>query len=312
MLNFTDFKKEFITTCKNDISSLACRTGCDNIEIEERSVTKAQQGKLTGLVFRSPDTAAAPTYYVEDIYSMYRDGTPMDRLSLEIAQNAYHFIHEAPPFPVESAAEAFEEPGNLRVRLINKKRNRELLQDVPYSDAGCGLVMIAEVRSGDFRAVVTRGLLESFEMSSGELMDRALENTEFSDPAFLADLSEMLVSGQDNCENLLGRAPGEVLPLPDSLYVLSNDKFFWGASALFYTGMTRRLTELMGGDFYVLPSSVHEVLLLPVSEGDPYKLAETIHEGNRTVVSSSDFLADDLMICESGKLRRVNPGKNVN
>ena len=72
MLDFREFKSEFIASCKNDIESLTDIFGCEDIEIEERSVTKAQYGNLTGLIFRAPDTVAAPTYYVEDFYGMYR------------------------------------------------------------------------------------------------------------------------------------------------------------------------------------------------------------------------------------------------
>lgn len=311
MLDFREFKSEFIASCKNDIESLTDIFGCEDIEIEERSVTKAQYGNLTGLIFRAPDTVAAPTYYVEDFYGMYRDGVPIARLSLDAAHSAFHFIHEAPPFPGAETAECFENPANLRVRLINKARNSALLETVPYMDAGCGLALIPEVRSGDFRAVVTHSLAKSFNrnlnIDESELVSFALTMTAANEAAVLADLSEMLLHGQDNCENLLSCPRSELLPPPDSLYVLSNKSFFWGASALFYPGISRRLSYLFGGDFYVLPSSVHEVLLLPVSMGDPDRLIETIHEGNRTVVGDEDFLSDDLIICEDGQLRTVTP-----
>ena len=72
--------------------------------------------------------------------------------------------------------------------------------------------------------------------------------------------------------------------------------------------MMDRLNDLMGGSFYVLPSSIHEVLLLPATEGDPQKLVDIIRSANRTVTDSDVFLADELFICESGRLRQVSYG----
>lgn len=308
MLDFREFKSEFVSACRSNIASFTECFGCGDIEIEERSVTKAQRGPLSGLIFRTSDTVAAPTYYVEDFYRMYRDGASISELSFDIAQNAFHYIHEDPPLSFEESAKSFEDAANLRIRLINSSRNAALLSTVPNRETGCGLSLIPEVRSGPYRAVVTRELMKSFGISEQDLLLIALANTAAFDVPVLADLTEMLCVGQDDCENLLLKGLStEPLPAPDSLYVLTNDKFFWGASVLLYPGMTSRLSALLGGDFYVLPSSVHEVLLLPLSMGDPDKLLETIHEGNRTVVNEEDFLSDDLIICENGDLKIFTP-----
>ena len=66
--------------------------------------------------------------------------------------------------------------------------------------------------------------------------------------------------------------------------------------------------ELLDGDFYVLPSSVHELIVVAVDDPDPQQMVEMIREANRTVVDEKDVLANDLYICESGKLRRVSYG----
>lgn len=311
MLDFREFKSEFIAACRSNIASFTECFDCGDIEIEERSVNKAQRGPLNGLIFRATGTVAAPTYYVEDFYHMYKNGASISELSYDIAQNAFHFIHEDPPIALEETAKSFEDAANLRVRLINSSRNAELLDTVPHRDTGCGLSLIPEVRSGPFRAVVTRELMKSYGNSEDVIMQIALANTASRDRAVLTDLSEMLMYGQDNCNNLLRVSRTDPLPEPDSLYVLTNDKFFWGASVLLYPGMTESLCTMLGGDFYVLPSSVHEVLLLPVSMGDPMKLIETIHEGNSTVVNDEDFLSDDLIICENGKLRIFDPALDL-
>ena len=120
-----------------------------------------------------------------------------------------------------------------------------------------------------------------------------------------AKLRSILMKGHDLCRNLLEEEYAAFIPT-DSLYLLSNRDCFWGSAALFYPGLLGKLCELLNGSFFVLPSSVHEVLLLPESDGDPQRLADIICNANRTVVSEDDYLSDDLFICRSGRLRRIS------
>ena len=306
MLDFTEFKNEFINGCRNELAGVARFSPYSSIELEEQIITKAQRGELTGLIFKEPGTVCAPTFYVEDFYDMYKEGRSLKDLSAIVVQDAYRYIHNPPDFP-DIDPDVLTGQGLLGVRLLNKSGNRDYLKNVTYLDVGCGFALIAEIRSGDFRAVITNGLMDSLGMTKDSLFERALEDSSMNDRATLFDLADMLPAFPQGNMNLLDSADGTVLP-PVALYVLSNESSFWGAAVLFYPGMLARLSELMGGSFYVLPSSVHEVLLLPVTEGDPQKLVDIIRSANRTVTDSDVFLADELFICESGKLRQVSYG----
>lgn len=306
MLDFTEFKNEFINGCRNELAGVARFSPYSSIELEEQIITKAQRGELTGLIFKEPGTVCAPTFYVEDFYDMYKEGRSLKDLSAIVVQDAYRYIHNPPDFP-DIDPDVLTGQGLLGVRLLNKSGNRDYLKNVSYLDVGCGFALIAEIRSGDFRAVITNGLMDSLGMTKESLFERALEDSSMNDRATLFDLGDMLPAFPQGNMNLLDSADGTVLS-PVSLYVLSNESSFWGAAVLFYPGMLARLSELMGGSFYVLPSSVHEVLLLPVTEGDPQKLVDIIRSANRTVTDSDVFLADELFICESGKLRQVSYG----
>ena len=306
MLDFTEFKNEFINGCRNELAGVARFSPYSSIELEEQIITKAQRGELTGLIFKEPGTVCAPTFYVEDFYDMYKEGRSLKDLSAIVVQDAYRYIHNPPDFP-DIDPGVLTGQGLLGVRLLNKSGNRDYLKNVTYLDVGCGFALIAEIRSGDFRAVITNGLMDSLDMTKESLFERALEDSSMNDRATLFDLADMLPAFPQGNMNLLDSADGTVLP-PVALYVLSNESSFWGAAVLFYPGMLARLSELMGGSFYVLPSSVHEVLLLPVTEGDPQKLVDIIRSANRTVTDSDVFLADELFICESGKLRQISYG----
>ncbi len=304
MLNFSEFKDQFITDCRKRLEAAAVSQARNDVEIEERQVNKAQRGELNGIIFKAPGTVCAPTYYIEDFYRMYEDGHSVDELTDMLIQNAYHHIDHPPVLAAPDAA-ALQDPGKLRVRLLNKSRNRDYLKSVPCVDEGCGLALIAEVRAGEFRAVVTNELLESLGMSEDELFRIALGNSSDSDRALLSNLFDVLVMGPDNCANLLNEPEGEVLLQPGTLYLLSNENLYWGATTLFYPGMLAKLTEMAGGDFYVLPSSVHSVLLLSAFEADRPMLEDFLETVRRNNTDSGSYLSDDLFICKAGTLRKA-------
>lgn len=317
MLSFSEFKNEFIRGCTDSLIAQTHGRADDKIVIDERTLTKAQHGDLTGLIFRAGDSECAPTIYVEDFYDMYKRGSSVSELYEAAVSSVLYSIENAPGITEESLTS----PDRLHVRLLNKAGNKDYLKNVPHLDVGCGLALIAEILSGEFRAVITNELAECYEMDQEELLEAALANSSLSDPPALFELTELLAEGRENCKNLLasgsdpdpenGNSDGSASassPTSVSLYVLSNTNCFWGAAVLFYPDVMARLHELMRGPFYVIPSSVHELLLLPVSEGDPQQLVAMIREANRTVVSKDEFLSDDLLICESGQLRKISYG----
>lgn len=59
MLDFTEFKNEFINGCRDELAGVARFSPYSKIELEEHSITKAQRGELTGLIFKEPGTVPA-------------------------------------------------------------------------------------------------------------------------------------------------------------------------------------------------------------------------------------------------------------
>lgn len=330
MLDLMDFKKEFVSLCRDALY----RSGPIDMEIEERKVSKAQRGELNGLLFRKKGMNCAPTFYVEDFYKSYKAGYPIAELSqtaVESAVNSLELAEELAentselfgglPFAAQSPdgceapgceiSEMLADPGLFTVRMLHKSRNKEYLKEIAYRELECGFVLIAEIELDEYRLVITNELLSETGLSADELFDRALKNTAERFPAILQDLGESAMGQPEDCDNLLegqtGRAPAGAGPG----FVLTNTRFFWGAGALFYPGVIGRIHELLDGDFYVLPSSVHELIIIRVEDQDPHQLIDLVRSANRSVVSDNEVLSDDLYICESGVLHRVSYGGTI-
>ena len=91
----------------------------------------------------------------------------------------------------------------------------------------------------------------------------------------------------------LGYEKGDELDESLEMYVLSNEKMHYGAGMVMNQDVQKLLGSKIEGDYYVLPSSVHEVLILAdKSKADIDGLTALVQEINQTVVSQSDILSD--------------------
>ncbi len=106
----------------------------------------------------------------------------------------------------------------------------------------------------------------------------------------------------------------EILDLPEDffdgpkLYTMSCQEYRYGAAVIFYPGVLAAVAESFGGDLYIIPSSVHEILFLRKEEiQDPWELKEIICGVNRDVVLPGEVLSNSLYLFrrQSGELERV-------
>ena len=114
-------------------------------------------------------------------------------------------------------------------------------------------------------------------------------------------IGEMLL--QDAAE--LERKDIANVRVDDNMYVLTNYLRQYGAACMFYQGVLSKFAMTVGTDFYILPSSVHEVILLPVRKDyTKEKLQEMVRQVNRTQVAEEDVLSDNIYLY-SKKMRKI-------
>lgn len=86
------------------------------------------------------------------------------------------------------------------------------------------------------------------------------------------------------------------------LFVLSNMHLSFGASAVLYPGVLERAAMELKGGFWVLPSSIHEVLLLKDAPGrNAESLREMVREINSVCLREEDVLGDSICYYSPGK-----------
>lgn len=263
---------------------------------KENPVAKNNRGVLTGITFMQEGSNGGPTIYAEDIYEMSLH-IPYDEMISGLTKSIRESMRaneETARFFDGLTFEKIKE--NLSVRLIDKSLNKELLKSRVYMDCSGGLALLADIENDEWRAAINEELLNQLGADKDELFEAALEAAEKKHPAVLTDISEHLFGIPSN---LLVE---DTSLKPDSLYVLSTENAYMGASVIMYPGMMSKLHDMFGSDFYVLPSSVHEVLVISTGK-DPSELHATILSANNSVVDDVDLLSNNLFVCDGTELK---------
>lgn len=189
--------------------------------------------------------------------------------------------------------------GLIRLKLVDYKRNKERLieKDIPYVDiVGTGLAAVFYVPVLEEERVnhvygtveITTDIIErvwGVKVSSEELFSIAKENMEVSEEPEVLFMSEL-------CQGLLT----EVEDLVDLLIVRNHCGVF-GAGMILLEETRKKIRERVQVDkVFVLPSSVHETIMLRYNAGEADGLRKIVREVNRTQVSENEILSDEVFL----------------
>jgi hypothetical protein len=184
---------------------------------------------------------------------------------------------------------------NLRIRLMDMRSNQQVLQNAVYIPLECGLSLVAYMKLPESVAEggianVPRDMAALDGTGEAQIMEDAVKGSLDAGGVRLCGIQDML--WEKDPENYLESGNKAESPI----FVLTTEDGFLGASALFYPGVKEQISEAVGGDYFVLPSSIHEVLIIP-GEGTmtPKEMAQMVKSINETEVSPKDRLCNRVM-----------------
>lgn len=260
--------------------------------LERKMVHKVNVDR-EALVVKYPNSIVAPTVYLDDKYEMLQQNCTVDEIAENILATLKNIRIDDLVVP-ELSQESAEK--NLYCVLINAADNKELLKDIPYEKLE-DLAIVAKYKVGENASfLVTDKVCESLQMTSEEVLETAYANVEkqkFECRPMAAVMREMMLKeGMDEeyVDELL-----HVQATDCPIYVLTNQTKVEGAVAVASQKALKKAYETIGEEFFILPSSRHEVLLVPKSANATVKeLQDMVHEVNATEVSAEDKLSDNV------------------
>lgn len=298
---------EFIEILKEEI----VKELGDDLRVSLHSVIKNNSVELQGLSIVEKDMNISPTIYINDYFKEYKNGRKLKSIVQEIIK-IYEDNRISKPIDIKFFTEFTKVKEKIVFKLINYEKNHTLLQEIPYIQfldlAIVFYCLVSSNEMGNATILVHNNHMDMWKTDINELYSISQQNTPRILGCQIRDMDEIMreilyedlskgISENDEMRELL--TPLLKTPLGESnrnaipMFVLSNKSKINGASCLLYHKVLEEFSNRIQRDFYILPSSVHEVIFVPADENySKNQLVEMVKEVNMTQVQEEEILSD--------------------
>ena len=269
----------------------------ENYRVKLNDVMKNNGVVLRGITLMQDDSNISPTIYLNPYYDAYENGDTTLGTVIDEVIDTYERNKINRSIDMKFFLNYETVRSRIIFKLINTEKNRELLRDVPYIPFhDLSIVfqcLVSEERFGNASILIHNVHLQLWKVNVRELYECALENTPLLQGYELADMNTVL----EEMKALGGIDDEEIEDMQQEvpMYVLSNKSRINGASCILYKDILKDFAMVVDKDLYVLPSSIHEVILLP-SDGtqESKQLKEMVREINQSQVEKEEVLSDSV------------------
>lgn len=288
-MNYEEFKEQLVEDVKNGLQE---RTGKE-YEIQTNSVEKMNEN-YEALTVKPKDGIIGVNINMDELFKAYEDGHDYGDIVDRAVTKTSSALENHPDFNLEALQDYDHMKETLSMEVVSAARNAELLDKVPHKEIeDMAVVYRFVVDTGDDgrgSILITNQLLDNYGITAQQLHEDALKYAPVMRPAVIKTMSETLME-------MMGPEAKDMIPVmpSDPLFVASVPDKIQGASVIAYQDFMDQAAERVGGDFYILPSSIHEVLLVR-DDGtiDRSNLEGMVKEVNETQVAPEDLLTDSV------------------
>lgn len=262
-------------------------------------VLKNNSLHLDGLIICQKNSPLSPNFYLQDLYQRYLKGNSIHALVSEIFECWQKSLKQKWGRNLDMSYENCRR--NIVYRLVSAERNKELLEEIPYLPfldlAVVFYYLVNQDEEGIGSIRISNELMERWQVSTSDLMAEATRNTPALFPAKcnpMSDIIEKMIFHMQEKERL-----EYVRSEP---YILTNSNGINGASVWLYPDQLKSMADFFGKSFYILPSSIHEVLLVAEStSSSEEEMLSMVREVNRSCVEYDEILSDNIYYYDDKK-----------
>lgn len=282
---------------------------------EFQLVTKNNGEMLTGMFIKKDNRNIAPVIYLEPYYEDYKDGVGMGTILRRIADSrTKHNIDQC--FDEREVTDYAINKNRIMPSLIGTEHNECLLNLRPHVEVGDDLAVVFRIDLANFDGEnlsipVTHQIRTRWGVSIAELYDQALENQEKAGDGVFVSMKMMmlgLAKEFSSDEETARRMEEDITSFDNNMYILTNRQKLNGASMLLSQTMMDKVMEKLGERFYILPSSIHETIIMPATKDMKVEdLEQMVREVNASSVLPEDVLSNHVYryTKESGLVRAI-------
>lgn len=290
---------------------------------EAQTVVKAVRKNngivLEGLTIHKRDSNLSPTIYLNSFYDEYEKGKTLGTVIREITE-IYGRSGDGIQVDVNFFGQYEKVKERIFCKLIHYQKNEELLNEVPYRRfLDLAIVCYYSYSNeiiGNGTITVYQNHLQRWNISEENLFENALKNTrEKMEYEWLnmkdviknilrEELQEKITEygGEDSVdeewkESLLDQMVSQEVSGDEehSMYVLTNINRFLGSVCIVFQDILEEVGKIIGTGYYILPSSIHELILLPMEDKSrKEQFSSMVKEINVTQVEAEEVLSDSI------------------
>ena len=282
----------------------------ENANIKIHQAVKNNDVVLDGLTIFNPNGNMSPTIYLNAAYEEYQQGMDIEEVVGKIADAYIEHIEPREEyrfnFDVQEIKNYEVVKDYIYPRVTNFESNTKRLSDIPYTQKEDLAITYHIWANGNEESMgsitINNDLMETYGVDMDTLHEQAMNNLDKISPLKFEPLLDMMIgmmasdfaqdegiSLEEAKELIRGSIPNDG---PD-VYCLSNESRVNGAVYIMREDVQQMVAEKLGGDYYILPSSVHETLILPKSENMSYQeLQAMVQDINSTSVSDEEVLSN--------------------
>lgn len=289
----------------------------EEYDVDVKEVNKTNGLVIHGLTILKKTEHVCPTIYLESYFERYSTGEPLGSIVSEII-GLFNESSSVSPEGLEFFTCYDEVKPRLHVKIINRRMNEKLLENVPnlqFLDLALVAVVKVDIAGcGTGTILVHNNHICMWGVSKERLMKDAMKQMRNSCKAKIVRMEDMI---EEIYERIKTEDAGGIdddytksgIGSVCGMYVISNEETMFGAAMIAFPEVLKEISDKLGGDYYILPSSVHEVIAISkdmVSE--PVGLNNMIREVNSSTVKQDEILSDHayLYLSENNVLVSVN------
>lgn len=266
----------------------------DNVNVQMKEVIKNNGIILYGLVVLEKECNIAPTIYLESFYKEYKAGKEIGEIVKEIIQICNN-EQGVKNLDMNFFEDYKKVKNRIMVKLVNRKKNEELLKQIPYIPfLDLAIIFYYSIMNEYFdngSILIYKEHLKKWNIDKDEFYQNAYQNTKEKLGCKIMNMAELITgllnAPIENEEELF------LENLRNSMFVMTNKTKFQGACCMLFTDCLNEFAEKIGKNFFILPSSIHELILVPdTGKENKKELCAMVKEVNETQVEPEEVLAD--------------------
>lgn len=268
--------------------------------IEINTVIKNNDITLNGIVIREEKMNIYPNIYIDGYYEKAQKA---DNYNIGMVCDKIIRTYNETKIDCKMDADFFDEFDNVKdeivMKLVNFDKNKKYLAKHAHKKVFDLAIVFYYIfksdKMGQASMFIQNRHCEMWDISIEQLYDVAFKNTFEKFPTYIEDMEKKIIGILGEESAAIFETEEEVEEKKSFMYVMGNSNDLNGAISIMDKQMLMKFAEEIGDNFFILPSSIHELILVPSTDSsDSARYLELVRSTNESCVDEEDFLSDNI------------------